>query len=52
MCCPVGFSEEFIAVFWVEMSQIDTEKDKKFSNFKDFMRFLEKFRQSSWIRII
>ena len=28
MCCPVGVSEEFIAVFLMEMSHIDTENDK------------------------
>ena len=28
MCRLVGFSEKFIAVFSVKMSQIDTEKSK------------------------
>ena len=26
--CPVGFSEKYIAVFQIKMSQIDTENDK------------------------
>ena len=34
MCCPVGYSEEFIAVFAVKMSQIDTEKDKNHKTFQ------------------
>ena len=41
MCRPVDFSEEFVAVFIVKMSQIDTEDDKnpKFSNFQSFYAF-------------
>ena len=42
MCCPVGFLEEFIAVFEVTISQIDTEnmtKNPKFSNFQRFYAF-------------
>ena len=35
MCCLRGFSEEFIAVFQVKMSQIDAENVDKFS----FCRF-------------
>ena len=34
MFCPVDSSEEFIAVFSVEMSQIDTEKDKIHKTFQ------------------
>ena len=26
--CPVGLSEEIVAVFWMKKSQIDTEIDK------------------------
>ena len=33
--CPVGFSEEIIAVFQMQKSQIDTENEKKP---KDFMQ--------------
>ena len=53
MCCQVGFYEEFIVVFSVKMSQIDTENDKNltFSNFQGFYSFLLKFRQISWIGI-
>ena len=29
MCCPVGFFEEFTAVFFVKMSRIDAENYKK-----------------------
>ena len=52
MCSPVGFSERFIAVFLVKMSQFDKENDKKpksflFSNI--LMQFLLNFRQPSWI---
>ena len=44
MCCPVGFSEQFFAVFLVTMSQIDTENDKnpKLSNFQSFYTFFDK----------
>ena len=44
MCCPVGFSEEFIAVFLVNVSQTETENDKilKFSNFQSFYAFFVK----------
>ena len=34
MGCPVGFSEEFIAVFLVKVSQIETETDKKPENYQ------------------
>ena len=32
--CPVVFNEEIVAMFWLKMSQIDTEINKisKFSN--------------------
>ena len=36
MCCPVGFSKKFNAVFQVKMSQIDTKKDKKTQNSPNF----------------
>ena len=29
MCCPVGFSEDFIAVFLMKMSRIKTKNAKK-----------------------
>ena len=48
MCCPVGFFEKFIAVFFVNTTQIDTEN---FQIFKVFMQSLLKFRQTSLIRI-
>ena len=32
--CPVGFSEENIAVFQMKKSQIDTESDKNFDMFQ------------------
>ena len=53
MCCRVGFSEEFTAVFYVKMSQIHTDNDKKakFSNFQSFYAFLLEFRQTSWFEI-
>ena len=28
VCCPVGVSEEIMAVFYLKKSQIDTENDK------------------------
>ena len=45
MCCPVDFSEEFIAVFQVEMSQIDTKNDKNPEVFQCFMHFFQNFMQ-------
>ena len=33
ICCPVGFFEDFIAVFWVKMSQIETKNAKKLKVF-------------------
>ena len=40
MVCPVGLSEVLIAVFLVEMSQIDTENETKlFPNFQCFYAF-------------
>ena len=46
MCCPVGFSEEFIAIFQVKMSQIDTKNDKKpkVLQFLSIYAFLLKFK--------
>ena len=45
----VGFSEEFIAVFQLNMSQIGHENDKKYHIFQTifqvFMQFLSTFRQ-------
>ena len=51
MCCPVGFSEEFVVVFLLKKSQIDTKmtKTQNFPNFKVFMHFLLEFQQTSWI---
>ena len=37
--CPVGFSEEFIAVFQVKMFQINTENDKNPKSFQ-YSKFL------------
>ena len=31
---PVVFNEDIIAIFWLKMSQIDTEKDKNPKNFQ------------------
>ena len=42
MLCPVGFLEELITVFWVTMSQIDTENDKNLTIFR-FLKFLRIF---------
>ena len=44
MFCPVGFSEQFFAVFLVTMSQIDTKNDKnpKLSIFQCFYAFFDK----------
>ena len=45
ICCPVGFSEEIIAVF-EKKSQIDTENDKNPKTFQfliKFMHFLSNF---------
>ena len=41
MCCPKGFSEEFISFFLLKMSQINTKNDKKrkFLNFQCFYAF-------------
>ena len=36
ICCPIDSSEEFIAVCFVKMSQIDTENDKNPKVFKFF----------------
>ena len=46
LCCPVGFLEEFIAVFSVKVFQIDTEIDKKpkFSNFRIFRHIFYRHR--------
>ena len=33
ICSPVGFSEKFISVFLVKMSQIDTGNDKNHKTF-------------------
>ena len=43
--CPVGFSEEIIAVFHMKKSQIDTENDKipKIFNFQKVYAFSPKF---------
>ena len=38
--CPVGFSEKYTAVFFVKMTQIDTENDKKTKSFPIFKVFL------------
>ena len=49
MCCPLAFLEEFIAVFQVTMSQIDTEdykNHKSFLLFEDFKHFSPNFRQT------
>ena len=54
MCCPVGFSGEFNAVFYVKMSQIDTEIDKKpkiFQFSKPLCIFLFEFPPTSRIRM-
>ena len=42
MCCRFGLSEEFIAVFRMKMSQIDTENYKKAKN-SHFSRILCRF---------
>ena len=42
--CPVGFSEEITAVFFVKKSQIDTETDKIPKTLM-FSKFLRIFRQ-------
>ena len=34
MCCPVGFSKQFIAVYSVILSQIDTDNNKKPKTFQ------------------
>ena len=39
MSCPVGFSEDFIAVFLVKIFQIGSENDKKLKVFQ-FSKFL------------
>ena len=41
MWCSVGFSEDFIAVFLMKMSQIETEnaKNPKFSQFQNVYAF-------------
>ena len=44
-CRPGGFFEEFIAVFQVTMSQIDTENDKNLKVFK-FSKIVCMFFQS------
>ena len=31
---PVVFNENIIAIFWLKMSQIDTENDKNHQNFQ------------------
>ena len=40
MCCPVCFYEELLVVLFSEMSQIDTENDKKPKNFPIFRDFM------------
>ena len=45
MFCPVGFFEEFITVFYVTMSQIETENNEKpkifqFSKFSCILRHI------------
>ena len=47
MCCRVGFSEEFTAVFHVKISQIDTENDKNPKKTPSFQRFYVLFPQFS-----
>ena len=52
ICCPAGFSEDFLAVFLVKMSQKEFKNAKKTQNFpifKLFMHFLLKFRRTSSI---
>ena len=46
ICCPVGFSEEIMAIFFTKKSQIHTENNKNPKNFplfKDFMLFSQFF---------
>ena len=55
ICCPVGFSEELIAVFKLKKTQIITEFDKKpkfFQFLKSFMQMLSKFRETSRIGML
>ena len=46
---PVVFNEDIIAIFWLKMSQIDTENDKNPKNFQfskiscNFSKFLSNF---------
>ena len=48
MCCPVGFSEEFIAVLKKKMFQINTKNDKK-QNFMHFSKNLCIFVEASTV---
>ena len=49
--CPVGFSEELVAIFKMKMSQIDTENDKNHKVFQFskilliFINIFDSFRQ-------
>ena len=45
MCCLVGFSEELFAVWYVKMSQIDSENDKnlKISQFSKILCIFSNF---------
>ena len=44
MCCLLGFSEEFVAVFVVKLSHFDTENDKepKIFQYRRFYAFFVK----------
>ena len=44
--CPVVFYEEIIVLFWMKISQIDTENDKisKFLTVNDFMHLPDFWR--------
>ena len=42
--CPAGVSDEIIAVFQIEKSQIDTENDKEPQNLH-FLKFLRIFHR-------
>ena len=54
VCCPVGFSEDVIAVFKmknISEKQRSRQKTQNFQTFKVFMHFLSKFRQTSRIEM-